>query len=150
MVDETVGCRVDRVSSLYRTEPVGVEGHDWYLNGVMGVFTTLTPRALLECLLDVESRLGRVRTGVLQPRVIDLDLLMVGRTVIQTLDLILPHPRMHLRRFVMAPLAEIAPDLMHPVLGMTVEELLEACPLEGQGVSLWPSAGGTGGKAWWR
>ncbi|MFO8088968.1 MAG: 2-amino-4-hydroxy-6-hydroxymethyldihydropteridine diphosphokinase [Desulfatiglandaceae bacterium] len=149
MVDEMVDCRVCRVSSLYRTEPVGVQGHDWYLNGVIGVCTTLTPQGLLERLLDVEYRLGRVRTGILQPRVIDLDLLLFGRTVINTLDLILPHPRMHLRRFVMAPMAEIAPDLPHPVLGLTVEKLLEACPSDGQGVSLWPSVNSARGKAWW-
>lgn len=149
MVDEMEGCRVWRVSSLYRTEPVGVHGHDWYLNGVFGVYTTLTPQGLLERLLDVEYRLGRVRTGILQPRVIDLDLLLFGRTVINTFDLILPHPRMHMRRFVMEPMAEIAPDLLHPVLGLTVEKLLETCPSEGQGVSLWPSVNSARKQTWW-
>jgi len=149
MVDQIEGCRVCRVSSLYRTEPVGVQGHDWYLNGVISVLTTLSPQGLLEGLLDVEYRLGRVRTGVLQPRVMDLDLLLFGRAVLNTVDLILPHPRMHLRRFVMAPMAEIAPDFIHPVLGVTMKDLLEACPSQGQDISLWPPGNSTRRKALW-
>lgn len=149
MVHETDGCRVDSVSRLYRTEPVGVCGHDWYLNAAMEVRTTLSPYGLLERLLDVEASLGRVRTGILDPRVIDLDLLLFGKTVTTEPGLVLPHPRMHLRRFVMVPMAEIAPGLVHPVLGVTLEDLLESCPEEGQGVSPFPSEGiGCGPGGW--
>jgi 2-amino-4-hydroxy-6-hydroxymethyldihydropteridine diphosphokinase len=149
LVNRMEGCRVCTVSSLYRTEPVGVQGHDWYLNCVIGVHTVLSPNVLLQRLLALESALGRIRTKKLQPRVIDLDLLMFGPAVINTPDLIIPHPRMHMRRFVMAPMAEIAPDLIHPVLGLSVEKLLEACPSEGQNVSLWPSGDTGRGQAWW-
>jgi 2-amino-4-hydroxy-6-hydroxymethyldihydropteridine diphosphokinase len=146
MVAEMEGCRVCAVSSLYRTEPVGVHGHDWYVNAVIEVRSVLSPHALLRGLLAVESALGRVRTGKMQPRAIDLDLLLFGERVLTGPDLILPHPRMHLRRFVMVPLAEIAPGLVHPVIGATVEKLLETCPTEGQEITLWPS----GGEGWGR
>lgn len=149
MVDEMDECRVGAVSSLYRTEPLGVTGHDWYVNAVMEVSTRLSPQALLQRLLAVESALGRVRGGKLQPRVIDLDLLLFGRAVISGPDLTLPHPRMHLRRFVMAPMAEIAPGLVHPVLGGTVKKLLEACPAEGQEITLYSPVSGGWEKVRW-
>jgi len=149
MVDEMEGCRVCGASSLYRTEPVGVQGHDWYLNSVIRVRTVLSAHVLLEGLMALEFSLGRVRKGILQPRVIDLDLLLFGESVMNTPTLILPHPRMHLRRFVMVPMAEIAPDLIHPVLGLRVEKLLESCPSEGQSVSLWSNGDNGRGQAWW-
>ena len=139
MLDETSGCRVRSVSSLYLTEPVGVAGHDWYLNAVTEVRTALRPLVLLRTLLALEAEIGRVRAAKLEPRVIDLDLLLYGRVVAEGPELILPHPRMHARRFVMVPLAEIAPGLVHPVLGLTVREMLDSCPSEGQVISLWPS-----------
>lgn len=149
MVNEADGCRVASVSSLYRTEPVGVRGHDWYLNAAIKVYTTLSPYGLLEKLLAVETSLGRVRTGILDPRVIDLDLLLFDKKVISESGLVLPHPRMHLRRFVMVPMAEIAPGLVHPVLGATLEDLIETCPEEGQEVSPFPSEGiGCGPGCW--
>lgn len=149
MVHETDGCRVVCVSRLYRTEPVGVNGHDWYLNAVMEVQTTLPPQMLLERLFAVEAFVGRVRSGAVEPRVIDLDLLMFGETVIKAPGLELPHPRMHLRRFVMVPMAEIAPGLVHPVLGATLEELIESCPEKGQGISPFSSEGVGWGTGVW-
>jgi 2-amino-4-hydroxy-6-hydroxymethyldihydropteridine diphosphokinase len=148
LIDRMEGCRVRTVSNLYRTEPVGVQGHDWYLNCVVGLDTLLTPHLMLERLLNLESELGRIRTGKLQPRVIDLDLLLFGQSVVNTLDLVLPHPRMHMRRFVMVPMAEIAPDLLHPVLGLTMKKLLEECPREGQDISLWPPQGENRQRDW--
>jgi len=128
------GCNVIKMSDLYRTEPVGVEGHDWYVNGVMGLKSDISARDLLKRLLGIEKEMGRVRKGKREPRPIDLDILLFGNSVINEHDLIVPHPLMHLRRFVLVPLVQIEPELMHPVLGLTVRALLEGLPEDGQRV----------------
>lgn len=122
-------------SSIYLTEPQGgPEGQDWYHNAVAFFESALPPAGLLELLLALEADLGRVRLEPCGPRVIDLDLLAFGAEVIDDPpDLILPHPRMHQRVFVMAPLAEMAPGWQHPLLGRSAQELLRDIPPDNQG-----------------
>jgi 2-amino-4-hydroxy-6-hydroxymethyldihydropteridine diphosphokinase len=116
--------RVIRLSSLYETEPVGYLDQGWFLNQVMEIETTLTPEELLTFLQGIENKLGRKRLIRWGPRVIDLDILLYGNRTIETPKLIIPHPRMYERGFVMIPLQEIAPDLVHPD-GKTTREHLD-------------------------
>src|SRR5262249_41358495 len=115
---------VSRLSTIYETEPVGgPPGQPDFLNAVVELQTGLPPRALLEVLLDIEKQLGRVRREKDGPRTIDLDLLFFGAENIDEPDLQVPHRRLHLRSFVLEPLAEIAPDLLHPTLNVTIGKL---------------------------
>jgi 2-amino-4-hydroxy-6-hydroxymethyldihydropteridine diphosphokinase len=111
------GCRLVARSSLYRTAPVGVGKQPDFINAVAALDTILSPSDLLAALLAVEARHGRTRHVPLAARTLDLDLLLHGDTVLATPELQLPHPRMHLRAFVLVPLAEIAPELSIPGLG---------------------------------
>jgi 2-amino-4-hydroxy-6-hydroxymethyldihydropteridine diphosphokinase len=116
---------VEAVSSVYRSEPVGFRDQPDFFNLVVRGRTGLGPAELLRAARRVEDAMGRVRSFRNAPRRIDVDLLAHGETVLDTPDLALPHPRMAERRFVLAPLAEVAPEWRHPVLGETARELLE-------------------------
>jgi 2-amino-4-hydroxy-6-hydroxymethyldihydropteridine diphosphokinase len=120
-------------SSFYKTEPVGYRSQDWFVNGVIKLESDWEPQGLFRALKEIESKLGRQETFQWGPREIDLDLLFYEDRIIQTDQLQIPHPRLQERQFVLIPLNEIAPDLIHPVLKKSIHELLKEIK-EDQGV----------------
>jgi 2-amino-4-hydroxy-6-hydroxymethyldihydropteridine diphosphokinase len=122
-----------KVSSVYETDPVGYLDQPAFYNAVLLMETNLSPETIMQNLLAIEANLGRVRTFANAPRAIDLDLLLYGNEIRDTPALTFPHPRMHERAFVLVPLAEIAPHMIHPRLRKSVAELLELLP-EAEGV----------------
>jgi 2-amino-4-hydroxy-6-hydroxymethyldihydropteridine diphosphokinase len=122
---------VTRLSAVYETEPVEIDSASDFLNQVAEVHVTnVSPEQMLARMLRIEYLLGRKRqsTTKKEPRTVDLDLLLYGNSLHETEFLTLPHPRMHLRNFVLVPLAEIAPHFVHPVFQQSVSDLLHACP----------------------
>jgi 2-amino-4-hydroxy-6-hydroxymethyldihydropteridine diphosphokinase len=136
---ETLG-RIAGVSSLYETEPVGYLEQPSFLNAVIALDTALAPADLLAALLGIERDLGRMRSFPNAPRTLDLDLLLVDNAILDTPELTLPHPRLHERAFVLVPLEEIAPELVHPGSGKTMQELLHTLRDQG-GVEVSAAAG---------
>jgi 2-amino-4-hydroxy-6-hydroxymethyldihydropteridine diphosphokinase len=116
------------VSSFYETEPVEVQSQPWFLNCAVKLDTEKMPRQLIAAILALEQEMGRQRKQQKGPRTIDIDILLFGSSVIEIPSLTVPHPRMHERRFVLEPLAEIAPDARHPVFKRTIRELRDALP----------------------
>ncbi len=122
------GARVVRVSSTYETEPVDYLEQPWFLNCAVEAETELAALDLLHALRGIETRMGSKKLIAKGPRLLDIDILLYGNEVIDTPGLQVPHPRMHLRRFALQPLAEIAPSLQHPVSGLSISELLARTP----------------------
>ena len=136
-LSELPGIQVDArtgVASVYETSPVGVPAPQQnYLNTAVRITTDLSPSALLAACMDVERKIGRVRSTPGQARIIDIDLLLFDAVVQNGKDLTLPHPRLHERRFVLEPLSEIAADVVHPVLGQTISQLAISARSRGAG-----------------
>src|ERR1700691_2660490 len=128
--------RVVAVSSFYETEPVEFTRQPWFLNCAVAFETSQTPQQLMATILRIEEEMGRRRVQKKGPRSIDIDILIfaapiaatTAATIMDTKELAIPHPAMHHRRFVLEPLAEIAPDLLHPILKKTIRELRDALP----------------------
>ena len=119
---------VEEVSARYATEPVDVKDQPWFLNQVVRVCTDLSPTELLAVCLKAEREQGRQRTVARGPRTLDIDILLYDDLILQDPQLQIPHPRIPLRRFVLEPLAFLAPNKIHPVLKETFEKLLSKCP----------------------
>jgi len=117
------GINPTQISSFYKTEPVGIEKQNYFINAVVEIIASLSARDLLQALRKIEGDMGRKREIKGGPRIIDLDLLFYGQDVIREIDLVVPHPEIHKRRFVLEPLYEIASYFIHPVFGISIRGL---------------------------
>ena len=124
-LSKTEGITLLKISSVYKTDPIGYEAQGEFLNGVIAIQTNLSPLSLLHTLKDIEITAGRQHRIRWGPREIDLDILIYGDVCVQTERLVIPHPEMHLRGFVLVPLVEIAPNLVHPVFQESIQTLLD-------------------------
>lgn len=123
-----------QMSDFYQTEPIDYANQEWFVNVIAKVATRLDPFGLLDELLTIETAMGRKREGVPRfgPRIIDLDLILYGQQWIESPTLVVPHPRMHKRRFVLEPICDIEPELLHPISKKTMRQLLEDPDVCGQ------------------
>ena len=132
---------VTAVSSFYETEPVEFAGQPWFYNCAVALETARMPRRLLGRILALEQAMGRRRLQPKGPRTIDIDILLFGNSVVDTSELVIPHPVLHERRFVLEPLSEIAGNVRHPVFKRTIRELRDALPHGTSGVRKVSSSG---------
>jgi 2-amino-4-hydroxy-6-hydroxymethyldihydropteridine diphosphokinase len=127
--------RLLNCSRLYRTEPVDYLAQDWFVNCAVQIETRLDPFELLAVLQDIQKKAGRIQDVIrFGPRILDMDVIFFDASIIDHPNLTLPHPRMHLRRFVLKPLCDIDPTLRHPILNQTVQQLLDNLEDAGQGI----------------
>ncbi|MGD8252041.1 MAG: 2-amino-4-hydroxy-6-hydroxymethyldihydropteridine diphosphokinase [Desulfobacterales bacterium] len=123
--DRLEGCRVTGTSRFYRTAPVDYTDQAWFVNAAIRMSTRLSPQTLLERLQAIQTDAGRPREGIrFGPRILDLDILFFGNRIVDSPALTIPHPRLHKRRFVLEPLCDINPDIVHPVLNVSIQTLL--------------------------
>lgn len=125
LLEKTEAVKVLKVSSIYETEPEGEDDQPLFLNAAVSLLTTLKPQELLNEISEIESTLGRERGVQWGPRTIDLDILIYGNEIVNAENLQIPHPLMHERGFVLKPLAEIEPNLVHPAFGSTIQDMAE-------------------------
>ncbi|MBK6822971.1 MAG: 2-amino-4-hydroxy-6-hydroxymethyldihydropteridine diphosphokinase [Saprospiraceae bacterium] len=130
-IENLIG-KIQSESSLYETQPWGNPDQPSFLNQAIAIKTQLTPDQMLQEIHNIEKQMGRVRKEKNEPRIIDIDILLWGKNVIKGMDLEIPHPKLHLRNFVLVPLMEIAGNEIHPIFKKSIEELYEECedPLE--------------------
>jgi 2-amino-4-hydroxy-6-hydroxymethyldihydropteridine diphosphokinase len=131
LLNDTEGISVIDSSSLYETEPYGYKEQEWFVNAIIQIETNLSPQKLLEECQRIEKQLGRKRhpeAPMWGPRTIDLDILLYDNMIFAEPDLQIPHPRLHKRAYALVPLLEIASDLVHPILGKTMEEIHNDLP----------------------
>lgn len=124
LIEQDHSIKLNRISNLYETEPVGYKNQDWFLNGVARIETLLLPKELLDRLQGIERKLGKEIKIKWGPRTIDLDILLYSNTILDLPELQIPHSLMHKRAFVLVPLSQIAPNVLHPVLNKTIKVLL--------------------------
>jgi len=131
-LDQTEGIHIDAVSAFYMTEPMEYSDQPWFVNAAVRIRTTLNPLDLLTTLKALERKSGRKDSGIrFGPRTLDFDIIFYNDIVLETPSLIVPHPRLHEREFVLRPICDLAPELMHPVLKKTAAELLAALETDG-------------------
>lgn len=128
LLNEHPKIKVISRSSFYETEPVGPQDQNWFINAVVEIKTDLEPLSLLDALLAIEVEMGRIREEKWGPRIIDLDILLYGNLTLNNSRLEIPHPEMIYRRFVLAPLAELTPNSIHPTVKKSIQQLLSELP----------------------
>jgi len=128
LLDQHKQIQIKKRSSIFESEPVGYTNQFWFFNAAVEIDTNLHPHNLLDIAQGIEKQLGRKKTFRWGPRIIDIDILSFGGVICKDNFLTLPHPEMHLRKFVLLPLAEIAPHYVHPLFNLTIQQLIDHCP----------------------